>query len=422
MPGLLPSGSPSAWARIRPYPAESVTVIDREVEVDPREAGLTHADIDEIWRSVVRLYETRLHPAIALCVRRRGKVVIDRAIGHVHGNAPTDAPDAVRTQVTPRSLFTAYSASKAITAMVIHLLDERGLVHLDDPVAEYVPEFGRNGKEWITLRHVLTHRAGIPAVPRSEVDLSLLSDSRRIFELLCDAKPTSPPGRRLAYHAITGGFVLAAVVERVTGRDIRSFLRSEVLDPLGFEHLSYGVKPEEIPLVATNAFTGPPALPPYSWVLERSIGVTVRQASELANDRAFLTSIVPSGNIVSTANEMSRYFELLLREGELDGHRVFHPRTVRRATAEQTFLEFDAVLVMPVRYGMGFMLGSKWLSLYGHNTPSAFGHLGFTSTLAYADRARDISVSLMTSGKPFLTPEQIFWLQVPRTIARRTAK
>jgi CubicO group peptidase (beta-lactamase class C family) len=150
--------------------------------------------------------------------------------------------------------------------------------------------------------------------------------------------------------------------------------------------------------------------------------VSVRQASELANDPAFLTAIVPSGNIVSTANEMSRYFELLLREGQLDGTRVFESRTVRRAIAEQSFLEFDAVLVLPVRYGMGFMLGSKWLSLYGHDTTTAFGHLGFTSILAYADRARDISVSLMTSGKPFLTPEQVFWLQVPRTIARVTAK
>ena len=80
---------------------------------------------------------------IGVCVRRRGKVVLDRAIGHLRGNSPDDPPEAAKVPIRASSLFSLYSASKAITAMVVHLLDERGVVHLDDPIAEYIPEFAR---------------------------------------------------------------------------------------------------------------------------------------------------------------------------------------------------------------------------------------------------------------------------------------
>jgi CubicO group peptidase (beta-lactamase class C family) len=409
----------SLWTEVRVYPAEEVTTRDAAAEAEPGEVGLTAEGVAAIWASVVRLYQTGLHPAIALCLRRRGRVVIDRAIGHARGNAPGAAFDHPKTLATPDTLFNLYSASKAMTAMVVHLLDERGLLHLDDPVAEYLPEFGQNGKDWITLRHLLTHRAGIPALPEGlRVDLDLLSDPWRVVEILCEARPVSVPGRRLAYHALTGGYIVGAVVERITGRDIRSFWRSEVLDPLGFTHLSYGVPPDLAAAVAENVFTGPPTTPLYSAVLKRAFGVSIHEACALSNDPRYLTAVVPAGNVIGTAGEASRFFQLLLQGGELDGVRVFGRRTVQRAIMEQTFLEVDSTIGLPVRYGMGFMLGSRWLSFWGPDTPRAFGHIGFTSVSVYADPDRDISVALMTSGKPLLSLGQLTWLNVSRTIAR----
>ena len=410
---------PGFWSQIHVYPEHLVTTHDAAAERPPEEGGLTHDDVESIWHSVVKLYNSGLHPAIALCLRRHGRVVIDRSIGHLRGNAPGDSPDTERVLATPHSLFNLYSAAKAVTAMVVHLLDERGLIHLDNSVAEYLPEFGKHGKEWITLRHILTHRAGIPAVPGTHVDLDLVADPKRVYELLCETTPVSIPGRRLAYHALTGGFVIGELVERVTGRTLRDYLRTEIAEPLGMKHFSYGATAKDIPLVAENAYTGPPAPPPYSWLLKRSLGVSIREAVELSNDPRFLTAIIPSGNLVATANEVSRFFQLLLDGGELDGVRIFDRKTVRRAIAEQNFLEIDSILALPVRYGMGFMLGSRIFSLYGHNTPRAFGHIGFTNVVGYADPDRDISVALMTSGKPFITPGQLTWLNVARTIARR---
>jgi CubicO group peptidase (beta-lactamase class C family) len=403
---------------VRSFPPEQVTSRHAEVEVDPREVGLTKDDVEAIWSSIVRLYRTGLHPGIGFCLRRRGKIVLERAIGHVSGNAPADPADAPKVPVRYDSLFNLFSASKAVTAMMVHLLDERHLVHLDDPVAEYVPEFGQNGKEAITLRQLLTHRAGIPTVPGVRIDRELLGDSERILAMLYEAKPLSVPGRRLAYHALTSGFVLGEVVKRVTGRDIRAYLRDEVLTPLGFKTFDYGIAADRVDEVAKNAFTGFPAMPPQSWLLERALGVSVYDATTLSNEARFLTGIIPSGNIIGTAEEASRFFQLLLGGGELDGKRIFETRTVRRAIAEVTYLEVDSFLGMPVRYGMGFMLGSDTFSPYGPATPNAFGHLGFTNVLAYADPDRAISVGFMTTGKPFITPGQIAWLNVARTIGR----
>jgi CubicO group peptidase (beta-lactamase class C family) len=403
----------------RVYPADEVTSVEGgEDEVDPGEAGLDPDDVQAIWRAAVGAYRTGLYPALSICVRRRGKVVIDRAIGHVSGNAPSDQPDAHRVPATPQTLFSLFSASKMVTAMLIHLLDERRQLHLDDPVAYYIPEFGVHGKDRITIRHVLTHRAGIPHIPREFAEVALLEDPDRIIALLSAQKPTWVAGRRLAYHALTGGFVLAEIIRRVTGQDVRSFLATEILRPLGFRHFNYGVAPHELSLVAQNAFTGPPVVPPLSTALRRVLSVDFHEAVRASNDPRFMTAIVPAGNIMATAAETCRFMQLLLSGGELDGVRVFDPRTILRAVAEQTYLEFDLTLGLPIRYSMGFMLGARVMTLYGTHTMRAFGHLGFTNVIVYADPERDISVAIMTSGKPALSPGVTRTLWLTQTIAR----
>ena len=132
---------------------------------------------------------------------------------------------------TPDTPFNTFSASKAVTAMVIHLLDEQRLLHIDDPVSEYIPEFGRHGKRSITIRHVLTHRAGIPNLPPDAMRLEMLDRPGEIVQLLCESRPTWHPGRRLAYHAISGGFLLGEIVKRVTGDDIRWNVRFKAYRP-----------------------------------------------------------------------------------------------------------------------------------------------------------------------------------------------
>jgi len=314
-----------------------------------------------------------------------------------------------------------FSASKAITAMVVHLLDEDGLLHVDDRVADYIPEFAQNGKGWMTLRHLLSHRAGIPSTG-GRGDVELLTDWDGIVRLLCEAEPISRPGHKLSYHALTGGFVLGEVVRRVTGMDVRTVLGQRILQPLGIARLNYGVSEGDVPLVAENHFTGIPVFPPFSGVANFVLGMSFEEAARLSNEPKFLTAIVPSGNIVGTAEEMSRFFQMLLDGGVWNGERIFEERTVRRATQQTSFRELDLSLLLPLRYGLGFMLGGKFISPFGPNTQAAFGHLGLMNIHCWADRWRDTSVSLVTSGKPLVSDHLLSLFQLLSTITARTPR
>jgi CubicO group peptidase (beta-lactamase class C family) len=391
-------------------------------EVPAREVGADPAGVARIWQAVQQLYRTGTHPAIQLCVRRRGHVILDRAIGHVRGNDPTDPPDEPKVTATPGTPFNIFSAAKAVTAMVIHLLDQRGLIRLDDPVCEYIPEFGVHTKQWITIRHVLAHRAGLPNLPPDTMDLGRLDDPQAIVQVLCEMPLSGRPGRQLAYHAVTGGFILGELVRRVTGRTIRDVHDEAIRQPLGFRWLGYGVRPDEVDRVARNAFTGPPALPPLSTLLRRALGVDFRQATAMSNDPRFLTGIIPSANVITTANELSRYYQLLLNGGTLDGVYVFDPRTIRRATSEQSYLELDLTLALPFRYGMGFMLGGRWLSPYGPDTRYAYGHIGFTNVIGWADPERQVAAGLLTSGKPLVYPGIYYVWEMLRQIGQTCGK
>lgn len=382
-------------------PRDLEPLVTRGEEVDPAEAGMTRDGVERIWRAALGLYRTGVHPAVALCVRRHGAVVLDRSVGHARGNAPGETGQE-RVLATPATPHVIFSASKAVTATVVHLLDERGLLHGDDLVCEYVPEYGTHGKHRITIDHVLSHRAGVPNLPASALDLDRVFDREFLLRTLCDARPATRPGRLLSYHAISGGFILAEVVRRVTGKEIGEVLRDEILDPLGFRWGGYGVAEADLRLVARAAPTGTPSLPPLSTILTRALGVPPDEVTRLSNDPRTLSGTIPSANVVTTANELSRFFDLLRAGGELDGTRVLGPRTVRRAVVERSYREFDLTLGAPLRHASGYMLGARAVSLFGPDTEHAFGHLGFTNVLGWADPQRELSVGLIPSGKPTL--------------------
>lgn len=406
---------PLRRARI-PRPLSSVTTIGDEA--DPASVDMTVEGIETIWDGVRGLYRSGIHPAISLCVRLRGVVVLNRAIGHARGNGPLDGPDAEKELATPETPFCIFSAAKAVTATLIHRLDEEGLLHIADPVAEYLPEFARHGKEGITIAHVLSHRAGIPAMPKGALDMDRIDDWEYHRELMYDSKAVMRPGRRQAYHAVSGGAVLGEVVREVTGQSIREVLADRILDPLGFRWTNYGVAPEDVAKVGLAYPTGPPPVPPVSTFLTRALGgVAPDEATRISNDPRYLTGILPAANVVSTADELSRFFEMLRCGGELDGVRVLEERTIRRALLPQSRLEVDLSLALPIPFSYGFMLGTPKVGLFG-DAPGAFGHLGYINILGWADPARELSVGLITSGKAAIYPEVTRWLDVPRRIGK----
>src|SRR5581483_9343447 len=142
------------FRRVR-VPDDLEPVTTRGEEADAATVGLNPATVEQIWEGATDLYRAGVHPGLALCIRREGEVVLDRAIGHARGNGPEDPEDAPKEAMTPGTPACIFSASKAITALVIHLLDERHELHIGDRVAEYIPEYAQKGKEGTTIAHVL---------------------------------------------------------------------------------------------------------------------------------------------------------------------------------------------------------------------------------------------------------------------------
>ncbi len=401
-------------------PEEVTTKSHRET--DPRGVGLATKDVDAIWQAVVHYYKLGLHPSLALCIRRRGEVILDRAIGHASGNSPQDPEGTPLVRATPDTLYNFFSGSKSVTAMLIHLLHEQERLHVDEPVATFIPEFAKKRKHNITIRDVLTHRAGIPATPSEAIDLDLLERPDEIVASFCDLEPTYRPGTVQAYHAVTGGFILGEIIRRTTGEGVREFLTKSVREPLGMKHFNYGVAPELLDKVAVAAFTGPIPTWPHKNLLQQALGASMRELVDISNDPRFRTAAIPSANLIATPEEICRFFETLLCGGTYEDVRVFEQRTVARATLRQTTGQVDRVLMFPVPFSMGFMLGNKTIGFYGPRTGKAFGHLGFTNVLGWADPERDLSVAFMNTGKPLLAAKMVAWLNVMRVISSRVPR
>ncbi|OBJ60352.1 lipase LipE [Mycobacterium asiaticum] len=400
--------------RIRvPDDLDAVTAIGEE---DHSEIG--SAAVERIWQAARHWYRAGMHPAIQLCLRRNGRVVLNRAIGHGWGNAPTDEPDAEKIPVTTDTPFCVYSASKGITATVVHLLVERGVFDLDDRVCEYIPSYTSHGKDRTTIRHVLNHSAGVPFPTGPRPDLKRADDHEYAQEQLGKLRPLYRPGLVHIYHALTWGPLMREIVYASTGKDIRDILASEILEPLNFRWTNFGVAKQDIPLVAPSHPTGKPLPPVIAAIFRKAIGGTVHEIIPYTNTPAFLTTVVPSSNGVSTADELSRFAEIWRRGGELDGVRIISAERMYNAVQEARRLRPDfAVGLQPARWGTGFMLGTDRWGPFGRNAAAAFGNLGLANIAIWADPARGLAAGVISSGKPGKDPEIKRYTALMDTIA-----
>jgi len=381
--------------------------LDAVTTIGPEDAGgLDPAAIDRIWEAARHWYRAGMQPAIQLCLRHNGTVVLNRAIGHAWGNGPDDPADAVRVPVTTSTPFCVYSAAKAISTTVVHMLVERGEFSLDDRVCDYLPSYTGHGKERTTIRHVMTHSAGVPFATGPRADVRRVNDSDYTRARLSEFKPIHRPGLVHIYHGVTWGPLIREIVSAATGRNIREILATEILDPLGFRWTNYGVAEADVPLVAPSYVTGKPLPAPLAAALRTALGGTMTQIIPFSNTPLFLTSVVPSSSTVSTADELSRFAEILRRGGELDGVRVMRPDTLAAAVRPCRRLRPDvATGLAPIRWGTGFMLGSKRFGPFGADAAAAFGHTGLTNVAVWADPARGLAAGLISSGKPGRHPE-----------------
>ena len=381
-----------------PKDIDSVVTIDTKSECHPEAVGLTQTGVDAIWKSIEDFYRTGLQPGMSIVIRRKGKIVLKRAIGHARGNGPNHI-SLNPTLMQPDTPVCLFSASKGVTALLIHKLEEDGFLNLDDKVGKYIPEFGVNGKEDTTLRHVLAHRAGLNSIPLPDPDPRLLYQWNTMNDLLAAVSTKKGTGQEQAYHAITGGYILGEIARRVTGKELRPLMQEVFSEPLGCKFFNYGIEESSHHETALNYSTGVPLPYPLSLVAKRALGIEFEKIADISNTPAFMSAIIPAGNMYSTADELCRFYEMMLNQGEFEGRQILKPETVRKAVKPVGKLKLDRTLLIPIRYSSGLMLGESLFSLFGAKAPRAYGHLGLINIVSWADPDRDISVGFLNSGK-----------------------
>jgi CubicO group peptidase (beta-lactamase class C family) len=303
----------------------------------------------------------------AVAVAVEGRLVVDVWAGWM---------DSARTRPWERdTLVAVFSVGKALATTCILVLAERGHVDLDAPVSRYWPEFAAGGKDEITVRMLLSHRAGLPAVRRTLPEEAIY-DWSRMTSALAQEEPWWTPGSVHGYHVNTLGFLAGEIVRRVTGDSIGVFFRRDVAMPLEAD-FHFGLAEYVFGSEDTSGDFEQPATDPERQFMLSRVYLNPPGLSGLGtvNTRAWRAAEIPSANGHATARAVARIYAAL-------GSRLLAPETIAQATAEHS-AGTDFVLGRPSRFGLGFQLTQPERPL-GPN-PRSFGHFGVGGSLGFAD-------------------------------------
>jgi CubicO group peptidase (beta-lactamase class C family) len=287
------------------------------------------------------------------------------------------------------TLVNVYSIGKAITATCVLLLVQRGQLDLDAPVTRWWPEFGAAGKAAVTLRQLMSHRGGMPAI-RELLPAGLMLDWDRMTGLLAAQAPWWTPGQAHGYHVNTFGYLLGEPVRRAAGMTLGTLLRQEIAGPLDAD-VHIGLPASEHGRVADflhpqrtapAAGAAPPAAPkPPTTEVDLMRALTygnppgVSGTAEYVNTAAWRMAEIPSTNGHGNARGVARIYRALL-EG------LIEPDLLGEATSEHSHGQ-DLILDRPSRFGLGYQLTQAERPL-GPNL-RGFGHFGAGGSLGFCD-------------------------------------
>jgi CubicO group peptidase (beta-lactamase class C family) len=288
------------------------------------------------------------------------------------GNADTAAGEAMRTD----AIFWIASMSKPILAALLMMLQDEGLLSVDDPVEKYLPEFKglktADGKPaLVTIRHLLTHTSGM-----GEITGAQARDSKTLAAVLplYVAKPVAfVPGSKWDYCQSginTGG----RIAEVVTGVPLEKLLKQRIFDPLGMKDTTFYLTEKQLPRVAKSYRRTPKG------DLEATEIKFLNGKSPTSVDRF----PAPNGGLFSTASDYARFCQMVLRGGELDGKRYLKPETFKLMTTIQTG-DLKTGFTDGNGWGLGWCVVREPQGITGILSPGTFGHGGAYGTQAWID-------------------------------------
>lgn len=291
--------------------------------------------------------------------------------------------DIAKTRPWERdTIVNVWSTTKTMTALCALMLADRGRIDFAAPVAEYWPEFAQNGKQGVTVAHLMSHTAGLPTwdEPLAKEELY---DWDLCVRRLAAQKPRWEPGTVAAYHAITQGYLIGEVVRRADGRSLGTFFRKEVAEPLGAD-FRIGLPEREDHRVAEmippdRDPAAKPGNPPIDPVDTRT--------------RAWRAAEIPAAGGTGNARAVAAIHAILANGGEAQGKRFLSEAGVRRALEVQ-FVGTDRALGMPARYGLGFGVAGEG-TLIPFPNPNSIYWGGWGGSLALIDMDARTSIAFM---------------------------
>lgn len=360
-------------------------LLDASAEARIRAAGLDPVRVAGLLARARREVADGLLPGVELALARDGELVVRAAFGAV--------PDG--------SLFSIFSATKAVTSAAIWLLLQSGDLDLEARVAALIPEFAANDKGSVTVLHLLTHTAGFPNAPFRPADWL---DAQRRAARWQQWRLADAPGSRFEYHPTATMWVLAELIERLTGQGFTQFVREALLDPLGLPEFHLGLPADLNPRVV-------PCLPVGDALTEADyvrLGMTPPPVTEVTedaivsfNDPAIRAIGVPGGGGITDAATLALFWQRLLHGGRM-GMQLFTADTLRRVREVRTGSLRDPVLGMPANRGLGIIVAGDETRTgrgFGHtNSASAIGHNGAGGQIAWADPETGLSFAYLTGG------------------------
>jgi len=295
--------------------------------------------------------------------------------------------DGTGRPMSTSTVSRVYCTIKPVTAVAVARQIDAGVLDLDEPLAGHLSEVRSLADGAVTLRHVLTHTAGLH-LPMA-LELELVAPDQRNARIDATDRPRHwRVGLDAAYSEDVGWRLLGRLLEAVTGEPLGSHLRATVLDPLGMTDTWIGMTPEEyealLPrLGVSHDMRG---LQSYPLLLERGVRMC--------------TDVNPAHGGYSTADDLARFYAALL--AQLDGAGSADlpaAETLATFTSSQRPPTEDLVLGRPCEYGLGFMTVLDGHAFGRSPSPSAFGHSGNVgSSFAFADPAHDLAVAVVFNG------------------------
>jgi uncharacterized protein YbbC (DUF1343 family)/CubicO group peptidase (beta-lactamase class C family) len=330
----------------------------------PAEVGLDSGRLARIDLVVQESITKGRLPGAVVVVVRQGKTAFRKVYG-ARSKQPTEAPMTIDT------VFDLASLTKPVaTATSLMILLEQGKLRLADPVARYLPDFGQNGKDKVTVEQLLLHTGGFIADnPVSDYGGGRKQALERIYRLA----PVAEPGTKFTYSDV-GFIVLGELVEQLSGESLDVFAAKHIFEPLGMRHTMF--RPHQ----ALAARAAPTEKRDDHWI-----------QGEVHDPRAYLLGgVAGHAGLFSTPDDLAVFAQMLLNDGVYEGRRILSPATVRLMTMPRTVpggfraLGWDMQTAFSSNRGELFSLGS-------------FGHTGFTGTSIWIDPGSQTAVIFLSN-------------------------